>query len=76
MALSHLSFSFLSHFSLLYSLFLFSLPWFDDCGSPMTLILRLWAIVGCGLMVMDRESNNYSFDFGLWVVVQWSLVLV
>ena len=32
-------------------------------------------VVGCGSMVMGRGSNGRGFDFGLWVVVQWSWVV-
>ena len=32
----------------------------------------LWSIVRCGPMVMGRGSDGRGFDFGLWVMVQWS----
>ena len=70
--LSHLSFSFFSHFSLLSSLSVVRRLWSNDCGPSMVVVQRLWAVVGCGPMVMDRGSNDYGFDFGLWVLVRWS----
>ena len=69
MALSHFSFSFLSHFSLLS--YLFSL----SSGSTIV-VRRVWAIVGCGSMVRVVGPTIVSFDFGLWVVVRQSWVMV
>ena len=41
----------------------------------MAVVRRLWAVVGCGPMVMDRGSDDCGFDFGLWVVGHGSMVV-
>ena len=65
MTLSLLSFSFLSHFFLLSSLFSLCglLMWFADEFAPLMIVLRqLWAADGCGpvIVVMDRGSDGYG----------------
>ena len=34
----------------------------------MIVVWRLWAVVDCGPMDIDRGSDDYGFDFRLWVV--------
>ena len=46
----------------------------------MIVVRRLWVVVGCGPMDIDRGSDNCGFDFGLRVMghglmVQWSWVV-
>ena len=40
------------------------------------MVRRLWAVVGCGSMVRVVGPTIVSFDFGLWVVVRQSWVMV